>query len=594
MKKLLFFLILFLTYFNLFSQSFNFQKSWGTYFGDERFSLKDSNIDNNGNLYIVGFVVLANDLVHPIFNSSNVSQPIYGGGICDGFIAKFNPQGNLVWETFLGGDQSDVIGGIDIDQNNNIYVTGWTFSNNNIATLGAFQQTNAGQGDLMIAKYTPDGIKIWGTYYGSNQPETEYESSELPNTIADRIINNISHDQNNHFYISGVSYSSDLATTGSFQEVQGNATTIISKFSDAGTRMWTTYYGDNLLTRIRALDTSLLGVYAVGDMQDCVPPVYNTYFGTNNGLYPTRKSCQDSWLTKFDINGQRVWSTYFGGFGGADLTYKASVLFFDNKIYLAGTTSSDTYITTNGSFQENSNSLGTPYLVQFNDDGTRNWGTYLGKTLVGNSNNAFSNIVCDDNGGFFLNGVTGLSQNIATNGSYKSVVEGDNEGFISKFNANGEKIWGTYYGGEKYEFRQIVHPYLDKFYVVGMTSSTQQIASVGSLQPNIVMQDFANQDKINIFIAHFEPNTFSNNTFDQSNINIYPNPSNGNFTVAIKNGLNVHCKLELYDVVGKKIHQQNISTTETNINTTGLSKGIYLLKLTNPVGFVYNTKIIIE
>ena len=31
---------------------FNYQRSWGTYFGDERFELGDSKTDSQGNLYI--------------------------------------------------------------------------------------------------------------------------------------------------------------------------------------------------------------------------------------------------------------------------------------------------------------------------------------------------------------------------------------------------------------------------------------------------------------------------------------------------------------------------------------------------------------
>ena len=37
------------------AQNFNFQRSWGTYFGDERFYLQDSKVDKQGNLYLVGY-----------------------------------------------------------------------------------------------------------------------------------------------------------------------------------------------------------------------------------------------------------------------------------------------------------------------------------------------------------------------------------------------------------------------------------------------------------------------------------------------------------------------------------------------------------
>ena len=35
---------------------FNFQRSWGTYFADERFYFTDSAIDIDGNLYVLGTI----------------------------------------------------------------------------------------------------------------------------------------------------------------------------------------------------------------------------------------------------------------------------------------------------------------------------------------------------------------------------------------------------------------------------------------------------------------------------------------------------------------------------------------------------------
>ena len=592
MKTILFTSVFIFIGFFAFSQTFNYQRSWGTYFGDERFILAGSKVDVNGNLYIVGWVNGDTGGL-PVFTNINSPQVIYGGGLSDGFIAKFNPQGNLIWSSFLGGDQSDGIEGIDIDQIGNVFVIGWTFSDNNIASLNAFQSTNAGQGDMMIVKYSASGEKIWGTYYGTNQPETIIRNDDTINfgVITDQSC--ISHDQNNHFYISGKSYGSGLSTMGVFQEVPYLSSSVISQFDNNGIRIWTTYYGDNNLTRIRALDSNLQGVCASGDMQDCTPPVYNTYFGTIDGFYPTRNSCQDSWISKFNSFGQRIWSTYYGGLGG-DKSSKKSLLYLYDKIYFAGISNSDTYITTAGSFQENSSPIGSPYVVKFSDDGSRNWGTYQGLNGPSNNNCFERSLNSDSIGNIFLSGSTSFSENISTIGAFKSIVDGENEGYISKFNANGDKIWGTYYGGEGVELTLSTESYSDKFYVVGTTTSTQQMTTTGSYQTTHTINNNALSFRPNIFIAHFEPNTFSNNTFDQNSISFYPNPSNGNFTVAIKNGLDVNCKFELYDVLGKKIHQQNISTTETYINTNGLSNGIYLLKLTNNLGLLYNTKIIIE
>lgn len=60
---------------------FNFQRSWGTYLGDERFRLSDSKIDNDGNLYLVG-TIDGSDLTNlPVFTNPSTHQAIFGGGL---------------------------------------------------------------------------------------------------------------------------------------------------------------------------------------------------------------------------------------------------------------------------------------------------------------------------------------------------------------------------------------------------------------------------------------------------------------------------------------------------------------------------------
>ena len=65
-----------------------------------------------------------------------------GGGIGrDGFIAKFDFAGNLIWNTYYGGNGSDEMNGIHGDNNGSIYIVGFTRSNNNISTTGAHDTT---------------------------------------------------------------------------------------------------------------------------------------------------------------------------------------------------------------------------------------------------------------------------------------------------------------------------------------------------------------------------------------------------------------------------------------------------------------------
>lgn len=52
----------------------------------------------------------------------------YGGGNTDGFVAKMDPNGNLVAATYLGGSGSDQVNGIAADSSGNVYVVGNTTS----------------------------------------------------------------------------------------------------------------------------------------------------------------------------------------------------------------------------------------------------------------------------------------------------------------------------------------------------------------------------------------------------------------------------------------------------------------------------------
>ncbi len=569
---------------NIYAQ-FNFQRSWGTYFGDERFELKDSKIDSNGNLYIVGSV-FGPDITNLTSFTNNASyHQSYGGGNYDGFIIKFNPLGQIVWGTFFGGFNDDYIEAIDFDNNDNLYITGSTLSNTNIATVGAFQENLAGSSDMFISKFTSSGTLVWSTYFGGNDP--------------DGGDNKISFDGLGNIYISGSAESTNLATVGVFQEVKGYASSIIAKFDLNGNRIWATYYGYK--RAIIDLKTSLYGLYVTGTTNDCPPNnSYNTYYGTTNGFKPLPSNCKELYLSKFNTSGQRDWSTYYGGNQSEGVN---SIGLKDDKIYFSGTSPSYTNqeVATNGTYQPNSVSPSN-FIAQFNQDSTRNWGTYNGN--YSNSSNIFPNsfIEIDRNSNTFYNyGSTGMDNNITTLDGYLTTMNSQysSDAFICKFTDQNTKSWGTYYGGELEERNIGFHPYNDgnKFYIVGSTQSLTQMATANGLQQIKQVFDtvnFTQQSAYNIFIAHFEPNPLSNNTINETSFSIYPNPNNGDFTVSIKNINTENYILELFNLLGKKILTQKLNNLETNIKTNNLSKGMYIIKITNSENVSYSTKIVVE
>ncbi len=578
MKNLIFLFTIFLSLVTTkIAAQFNFQRSWGTYFGDERFVLSDSEIDSTGNLYIVGNIN-GTDLTNiTTFTNTSSYHQNFGGGDYDGFLIKFNNLGQIVWGTFLGGSGFDRISDLDIDNNDNLYIIGSTNSNSNIATVGAFQENLIGGGDCFITKFTSSGSVVWSTYFGGSGDESITNSR-------------IAFDGLNNFYILGTTFSPNMATAGVFQETKNNSSFQISKFDINGNRMWTTYYGLN--TNIWNIKANPSNLYIASVTNDC-PPLnsYNTYFGTPNSYQPILGSCKDIFLTKFNTTGQRDWSTYYGGNAFENVEMKNSLDLKDDKVYLSGTAPNyaNQEITTIGTYQPNSNTTSN-FIVQFNQNGARNWGTYNG-----NSTNTFttgvgttSYIKTDKNSNNFYNyGSTGLQSNIATNDGYlvntNDLYSAD--AYICKFSDQNTKSWGTYYGGELNEKEINFHPYNlgNKFYIVGSTQSLTQIATSNGLQLNKQVFDLVNntqQSAYSIFIAHFIPNALSNETFTNSSYSIYPNPNNGEFTVQLNSNDFIETSLEIFDMLGKKIYNQKLNSNQTTIYTKYIEKGVYLVKLT--------------
>ncbi len=559
------------------AQDFNFQRSWGTYFGDERFFLKDSKTDRSGNLYIAGVFINGNSTSQPVFSTPNSYQPAYGGGESDGFIARFNNAGVLTWATYFGGSDLDNVSGLDFDDLDNVYVVGSTQSAAGIASAGASQGELHGISDFFIARFSEAGNLDWSTYYGGLNEEGVGNNDIY--SYLNRIF--ISHDHSGYFYIGGNSTSPDLGTTGTFQALQEESDQIIAKFDNNGSHVWTTYYSfnGNYMLALKATTTAL---YVRGRINNCNPanPTDNGYYGSANGYQPTALNCSNTFLSKFDVTGQREWSTYYAE---NNSTSNKSLEVYQDKVYFTGVSFSN-LVTTPGVFQESPGLEVPPYLVQFTESGTRDWGTYNGSNEgypPFGGNYGLDHTTVDASGGVYLSGITGLHSNFATAGAYQTELIGQTDGYICKFGNQGQKIWGTYYGGNLFEYDMVMLPSVtDTFFVVGTSSSTTGLTTQGSHQPDLSTYDIENGTPQNIFIARFEPIPLNTDPFRENPFTIYPNPTHGHFTVALNNENIDQGTLDLYDVVGKKVLSQTLNAGNTIVNTNQISKGIYMVKVT--------------
>lgn len=106
------------------------------------------------------------------------SQEKYGGGSSDGFVVKVNASDLSVdWSAYFGGENNDKLQSILIDCNDNILVAGNSRSENNIADdsetngYNGGGNTNDNPGDAVMAKFSKEGQRLWGYYFGATADE---------------------------------------------------------------------------------------------------------------------------------------------------------------------------------------------------------------------------------------------------------------------------------------------------------------------------------------------------------------------------------------------------------------------------------------
>lgn len=88
-------------------------------------------------------------------------------------------------------------------------------------------------------------------------------------------------------------------------------------------------------------------------------------------------------------------------------------------------------------------------------------------------------------------------------------------------------------------------------------------------------------------------NTLSTNLFNKNTLVIYPNPSNGIYTLQT-NEINDTKSISIYTLLGQKIYDAVISSNETTIDISNQPKGVYLYKVLGEEGETKSGKLVIE
>lgn len=559
-----------------FAQADSLIRFWGTYYGGSSSDgISSIAFDADGNIYVCGNTTSTDPNT---IATSGSHQPNLAGG-SDAFIVKFNSAGVRIWGTYYGGTGNDDADDLVVDYNGDIIVVGGTRSTTGIATAGSHQTTYGGGdsylGDGFIVKFDSSGIRLWGTYYGGSTHD---------------ICPSVSIDNSNNIIIGGITDSpNNIATTGSHQQTTGGSyDTFIAKFTSNGVRLWGSYYGGSSYD---------WGGWIVIDNTNNI--ILEGCTQGSIGVISTPGSHQqnygggsfDHFIVKFNSAGVRQWGTYYGGTGG---DYDGFGLTIDqlNNIYFTGNTDSPNAIATTGSHQSYFGGNRDGYLVKFDSTGVRQWGTYYGGTGVEGIGTT-GGVTQTGISAIYLYGTTNSANNIASSSAYQPYLAGENDAFFSKFDANGLRLWGTYYGGSgNDDASQLTFNSTGTIAIAGYTSSTNVIG-VGGFQSTY------GGGTSDGFIAKFS-NIVTGVEESLDNIPIaftlmqnYPNPFNPSTTIKYQIPELSFTTIKVCDVLGNEVatlvnEEKPAGNYIVTFDASKFASGIYFYRI--HAGSFVNTK----
>ncbi len=274
--------------------------------GDRSFDIA---ADDEGNVYTCGS--FRGTL--KIQTVSLVSTDLAGNE--DGWVAKFDPEGHIMWGLAFNGPGFQSAISIAVDRSTGeVYVSGhYTDS----ITIGSFLLTNGDFSDAFLARISTDGIVSWAYTIESKL------GSSIPLDIA------LDKNGNNVFVSLFADDSLDLIFHHSRgQLVKSPGGSCLVKYLKSGTYVWSKVLHSNDYATVNSIAIDTKGnIYATGEFNAAIS-------WESSGLTLVPSGTSDIYVIKFGMAGVIKWIDQLGG-AGTD-----NVPFLDvdasNNVYVTG------------------------------------------------------------------------------------------------------------------------------------------------------------------------------------------------------------------------------------------------------------------
>lgn len=544
MKKIL------LTTLNVFliltSQAQNFD--WANSIGGNGYDYGESVVvDANGNVYAIGGFGGTIDA-----DPGTATVNLTSNGSDDFFIQKLDASGNLVWAKSIGGPGSDGGFYITIDAAGNLLITGLFSGTTDFDPSGSTSNlTSNGMEDIFILKLDLNGNFIWAVSAGGTSID---QGSELIT------------DANNNVYITGqFEETVDFDPSASTNNLTSNGSqdVFILKLNSSGNFVWAKSVGGASLDQGHSITMDASGnSYITGEFSGTVD--FDPGSSTNNLI--SSGSSSDAFILKLDASGNFVWANAIGG-----ANYESS-----NSIALDG--SANIYTTGlydgtvdfdpgSGVFDLTSSANGGAFVQKLDVNGNFIWAKALGECeseclAVDGSGNVYTS-------GFYV-GTNDFDPSASTS---NLTSNGSEDIFIQKLDASGNFIWAVSMGGTGED------DYPEDIYVDASNNiyTTGSYESTADFDPGTSTYNLTSNGASDVFVQKL--NGFSSSILETEsfiNINVYPNPTDGDFSIDLKDNHET-ITITITDILGQIIHSSIYNESQLLNLKIENPAGVYLL-----------------
>ncbi|WP_437927709.1 hypothetical protein WMF37_00320 [Sorangium sp. So ce291] len=272
-------------------------------------------------------------------------------GNTDVFVAKLDPQGNVLWVASISGVNAELVYGLAVDSENNIVVAGELGTTATLRDSMGRTTTmmGAGGGDLFVVKLDGAGGRLWSSHFGNPSHQSALDVAVSPDNdvvvvgrssgsvdfgrfalsatdqdafvaklgattgepswakifggFMDQEFAGVAVDHEGKIVVAG-SIKGAMSFDGSSSAYAGGTDAVVAAFGPNGNHLWNHSYGDGAEQKVLGVAADQAGNFLlVGEFE-----------GSLNVLAPALASRgdHDAFLAKLDPAGATVWAKPFG------------------------------------------------------------------------------------------------------------------------------------------------------------------------------------------------------------------------------------------------------------------------------------------